>query len=224
MGNAGQLFNCMIMNLGPSDDMCADRGRRPQGHRRLVHRDAAPLPGAHPVLPGQRHGHRGGAGAADVRQRGRGHAGHRLVPHRLHQGAGRDVPHRHARPGHAAAGEAKYIGIHNATFALGVSSVSENPDTAFALLDFLSDPQIAGQYGDDTAQFVTVKDVEYTNEDLGHMSEWVQKETLLAPRFQFDNLDIRNAAEGACIEVVGGKSPEQAAEDAQQIIDQQIGN
>jgi len=69
---------------------------------------------------------------------------------------------------------------------------------------------------------VTVKNAVYTNSNLTHLTDWTTKKTLLAPRFQFNNLDIRNAAEGTAIAVVGGKSPEQAAADAQKIIDQQI--
>jgi raffinose/stachyose/melibiose transport system substrate-binding protein len=45
---------------------------------------------------------------------------------------------------------------------------------------------------------------------------------MLAPRFQFLDLDIRNAVEGACISVVGGASPEAAAEKAQQVVDERI--
>ena len=45
---------------------------------------------------------------------------------------------------------------------------------------------------------------------------------MLAPRYQCTDLDIRNAAEQSCIDVVGGSTPEQAAEKAQGIIDQRI--
>ena len=45
---------------------------------------------------------------------------------------------------------------------------------------------------------------------------------MLAPRFQFNDLDIRNAVEGACISVVGGTEPKAAAQKAQSVIDQRI--
>ena len=45
---------------------------------------------------------------------------------------------------------------------------------------------------------------------------------MLAARFQFNDLDIRNAVEGACIEVVGGAEPAAAAEKAQGIIDERL--
>ena len=50
--------------------------------------------------------------------------------------------------------------------------------------------------------------------------EWLTKKTLLAPRFQFNNLDIRNAVEGACTAVIGGTGVQQAADQAQTVIDQ----
>ncbi|NLE99215.1 MAG: extracellular solute-binding protein [Propionibacterium sp.] len=225
MGNAGQLFNCMIMNLGPSDDMCA---RIEAGDLKVTDDWFLEMLRHYQELIPYFQQNATGTAVEPAQQMFASGDAAMLATGSYHiastRALGATFPIGMLAPVTAAAGEAKYVGVHNATFALGVSSVSENPDTAFALLDFLSDPAIAGQYGDDTAQFVTVKDVEYTNEDLSHTSDWVQKETLLAPRFQFNNLDIRNAAEGACIEVVGGKSPEQAAEDAQQIIDQQIGN
>ena len=43
------------------------------------------------------------------------------------------------------------------------------------------------------------------------------------PRFQFDNLDVRNAVEGACVAVVGGTPVEQAAQQAQTVVDQKRG-
>jgi raffinose/stachyose/melibiose transport system substrate-binding protein len=53
-------------------------------------------------------------------------------------------------------------------------------------------------------------------------SDWLTRNTLLAPRFQFNDLDIRNAVESSCIQVVGGTDPQQAAEDAQRIVDQRV--
>jgi raffinose/stachyose/melibiose transport system substrate-binding protein len=46
---------------------------------------------------------------------------------------------------------------------------------------------------------------------------------LLAPRFQFTNLDLRSAVENACVEVVRGVPPEQAAEAAQGVVEQTRG-
>lgn len=119
-----------------------------------------------------------------------------------------------------SADKAKYEGVFNATFILGVNAKSARQDAARAWLEHLSDPTVAGVYANGTAQHVTVKDVEYTNADLKALSPWLTRKTALAPRFQFTNLDIRGAVENACVAVVGGTGPEQAAEEAQKVIDQ----
>ena len=49
------------------------------------------------------------------------------------------------------------------------------------------------------------------------------RRTLLAPRFQFTDLDIRSAVENSLVAVVTGSSPEQTAEAAQAIIDEKRG-
>ena len=119
-----------------------------------------------------------------------------------------------------AASKARHIGIYNATFILGVNAESKFQPAAAKWLGYLAQPDVAGQYANGSGQHVTVAGVEYTNPDLKALSPWLDKKTLLAPRFQFSNLDIRSAVEGACIAVVGGKSPEQAASDAQRVVDQ----
>lgn len=119
-----------------------------------------------------------------------------------------------------AADKAKYEGIYNATFILGVNAAGTGQDAALKWVEFLSDPVNAAVYANGTSQHVTVKNVDYTNPDLKHNASWLAKKTLLAPRFQFTNLDIRAAVEAACVAVVGGTSPDQAAEKAQAVIDQ----
>ncbi len=118
--------------------------------------------------------------------------------------------------------EPTYEGIHNATFILGVNAQAENPDGARAWLEFLSQPENAAVYANGTAQHVTVADVPYDNPDLEALSPWVERNTLLAPRFQFLDLDIRSAVENSLVAVATGASPEQAAADAQAIIDQEL--
>jgi raffinose/stachyose/melibiose transport system substrate-binding protein len=119
-----------------------------------------------------------------------------------------------------AADKAKYEGIYNATFILGVNTAGTGQDAALKWVEFLSDPVNAAVYANGTSQHVTVKNVTYTNADLKHNAPWLGKKTLLAPRFQFTNLDIRAAVEAACVAVVGGTAPDQAAEKAQAIVDQ----
>lgn len=119
-----------------------------------------------------------------------------------------------------AAGEKKYDGIHNTTFILGVNAASDNQGTAAAFVEHLSDPEVAAVYANGTAQHVTVADVTYTDRDLKAVQPWTQKKTLIAPLFQFNNLDVRGAVQGACFQVIGGTEPAKAAEDAQRVVDQ----
>jgi raffinose/stachyose/melibiose transport system substrate-binding protein len=91
-----------------------------------------------------------------------------------------------------------------------------------AWVDFLSDPENASYYANETAQHVAVSGVEYTNKDLNVMSPWLKKKTALAPRFQFENLDVRNAVEASATAVISGTPPQQAAESAQKIVDERV--
>lgn len=116
----------------------------------------------------------------------------------------------------------KYEGIHNVTLILGVNAASKNPDAAAAWLEFLSQPENAAVYANGTKQHVTVAGVEYEDPDLAALSAWTSKKTLLAPRFQFNDLDIRSAVENSLVAVATGASPEQAAETAQKLIDEKL--
>ena len=84
------------------------------------------------------------------------------------------------------------------------------------------DPANAQKYADATVQHVSVKDVEYTNPDLQAISPGSRRRIHAAARFQFNNLDIRNAVEESCIQVVAGTDPEAAAEAAQSVIDERL--
>lgn len=118
--------------------------------------------------------------------------------------------------------EPTYEGIFNSTYILGVNSQAQNPDGARAWIEFLSQPENAAVYANGTAQHVTVSGVEYENEDLQALSPWLTANTLLAPRFQFINLDIRSAIENSLVAVATGTSPEQAAEEAQALVEEQL--
>ncbi|GAA1490159.1 ABC transporter substrate-binding protein [Brachybacterium sacelli] len=122
----------------------------------------------------------------------------------------------------AAGEEPTYEGIFNSTFILGVNSQAKNPEGAAAWIEFLSDPVHAAAYGDGTTQHVTVKDVEYENPDLQALAPWQTRNTLLAPRFQFIDLDIRSAVENSLVAVATGTSPEQAAEEAQALVEEKL--
>lgn len=122
----------------------------------------------------------------------------------------------------ASGEEPAYEGIFNSTYILGINSAATNPEGAAAWIEFLSDPVNAAVYGDGTSQHVTVQGVEYENPDLQALSPWISKNTLLAPRFQFIDLDIRSAIENSLIAVATGSTPEQAAEEAQKLVEEQL--
>lgn len=116
-----------------------------------------------------------------------------------------------------------YEGVFNATFILGVNAAAKNPAGARAWVEFLSEPENASVYANATSQHVTVSGVTYENADLKALAPWIEKKSLLAPRFQFTDLDIRSAVENSLVAVATGATPEQAAEDAQVIIDEKRG-
>jgi raffinose/stachyose/melibiose transport system substrate-binding protein len=220
-GNAGQLFNSMVMNNAPSDDMCTkiESGEykcTDDWFVKTLEQYAAlrpyfqPNPTGTQVEPCQQIFAQGKAAM--------------LATGSYHIAAVRSLGAKFGMdlysPITVPADKAKYQGIYNATFILGVNAASKKQPAAVKFVEYLSTPEVAGQYANGTSQHVTVKGVDYTNPDLKAIAPWLEKKTLLAPRFQFNNLDIRSAVEGACIQVVGGKSPKQAASEAQRIVDQ----
>lgn len=119
----------------------------------------------------------------------------------------------------------KYEGIHNVTFILGVNGKSQGKkkEAALKYVEFLSTPEVATEYANGTNQHVGVIGTKYNAPALADTIEWANKKTILAPRFQFLNLDIRNAVENAFVAVAGGKDPKAAAADAQKVIDERLG-
>ena len=223
IGNAGHLFNSMVMNAAPSDDMCA---QIEAGTMKVTDDWFLGMLKQYQQLIPYFQPNATGTAVEPAQQMFASGKAAMLVTGTFHMAAVRALGAKFGMnvlsPITTTADKAKYQGIHNATFIMGVSTASKNPNTAFALLSLLSDPTIAGKYGDATAQLVTLKNVNYSNADLNATKGWLDKKTLLAPRFQFNNLNVRNAVEGACIAVVGGKSPDQAASEAQTVVDQQI--
>jgi raffinose/stachyose/melibiose transport system substrate-binding protein len=222
-GNAGQLFNSMVMNNAPSDDMCAriESGEykvTDDWFLRTLEQYGELRPYFQPnstgtaVEPAQQLFAQGDAAM--------------LVTGSFHlaavRGLGGTFPVDLMSPITVPEDELKYEGIYNATFILGANTASQNQAAAIAFLEFLSQPDVAGEYGNGTGQHVTVADVTYENPDLEALSPWLERNTLLAPRFQFNDLDLRNAVENSCVEVVAGAAPQEAAAKAQQIVDQRI--
>lgn len=221
VGNAGQLFNSMIANNAPADDMCSqiEKGTLActddwfitmlKQYRELIPYFQPNSTGT-AVEPAQ---------ALFAQQQAA-----MLVTGSYHLAAvralGVEFPIGLLFPNTTTQGSSKYEGVYNATFILGVNAASEKQPAAMAWIDFLSQPENAASYANATAQHVTVKNVEYSNADLKNTSPWLSKKTALAARFQFENLDVRNAVEASCIAVVAGTDPEKAAADAQVVVDQ----
>ena len=121
-----------------------------------------------------------------------------------------------------SADQAKYEGVHTSTFMLGVNSRSKHQVEAKKFLEFLSQPDVASQYANETGQNVTLKDITYDSPELKIAGDWADKKTLFQPRFTILNSENQKAVTNSIQAVLGGATPEQAAQDAQAIVDQQI--
>jgi raffinose/stachyose/melibiose transport system substrate-binding protein len=221
IGNAGQLFNSMVMNNGPTPDMCTGIQDGTfkctddwfittlQQYQQLIPYFQPSPTGTAPAACQQLFSEQKAAmlatGSYDISSVRK---------------LGATFPVDVLSPITVPADKAKYTGTYNATFILGVSSVSAQQEAALKFVEFLSRPEIASEYANGTSQLVTVEGVHYQNADLAAITHWNAEPTLLAPRYQFTNLDVQHAVEGAAIAVVGGTAPEQAAQAAQTIVEQ----
>ncbi|GAA2649895.1 ABC transporter substrate-binding protein [Paractinoplanes durhamensis] len=219
--NAGQLLNTMVMNNIPSDDALGkfETGEVKATDEWFVHT----LKQYAQLRPYVQSG-ANGTGSEAAQQLFATQKAALLATGSFMAGAvrklGAKFPLGLYAPITTTADKAKYEGVFNATFILGINAKSSKQGAALAWLKHLADPAVAGVYANGTSQHVTVKDVEYTNEDLKSFAPWLTRKTLLAPRFQFNNLDVRSAVENATVQVVGGTDPAKAAEAAQRVIDQ----
>lgn len=223
VGNGGQLFNCMIVNIAPADDMGT---QIEQGTLKLTDDwFIGMLKQYQQLIPYLQPNSTGTAVEPAETLFARGDAA-MLATGSYHlaavRGLGAEFPMELIFPNTSTSGTSKYEGVYNATFILGVNADSDNQPAAMEWVNFLSDPENAGYYANGTAQHVAVADVEYTNQDLKNLSPWLEKKTALAPRFQFQNLDVRNAVEASATAVISGTDPEQAAAEAQQIVDERV--
>lgn len=121
-----------------------------------------------------------------------------------------------------SAGEAKYEGVHTSTFMLAVNSKSKYPEEAKKFLEYLSQPDVAGEYANATGQNVTVDGVSYDSPELKVAEDWTSKKTLFQPRFTIKNGDNQKAVTNSIQAVLGGSTPEEAAQEAQAVIDQNL--
>lgn len=223
-GNAGQLMNSMVMNLAPSEDMFT---KIESGEYACTDDWFIEVLRRYAELGPYVQSNAAGSAAEPVQQMFASGQAAILATGSYHIASARSLGAQFpidlvpARTN--AEGEGTYEGIYNATFILGINSASDNQATGKAFLEFLSDPEIAGFYGDGTAQHVSVSGVSYTNPDLQAISYWLEdRELMLAPRFQFMDLDMRNSVEAAGLAAMTGTSPEQAAEAAQAVVDERI--
>ncbi|RNF38799.1 extracellular solute-binding protein [Planococcus salinus] len=117
--------------------------------------------------------------------------------------------------------EAQYEGIHTATFMLAVNSNSEKKEEAKMFIDYLSQPEVASKYANETGQHLTVNGVEYESEALQNTSYWIdERNTRFQPRFLITNAQIEAAVLSSIENVLGGEDPMAAAEQAQQIVEE----
>lgn len=222
-GDGAHLLNSMVMNNAPSDDMCTkieagEYKTTDDWFLKTLKQCAELRPYFQPNAAGT-----DVEPAEQLFAQGKAAL---LATGSFHMAAvraqGAEFPMGMMAPITVSAGKRKYEGIHNATFILGVNAASDNKATALELLRFLSETEHASTYANGTAQHLTLKKVDYRNKDLAANSAWLEKKTLLCPRYQFMDLDVLNAFDRAGMDVIGGTSPEQAAERAQKIIDQRI--
>jgi raffinose/stachyose/melibiose transport system substrate-binding protein len=224
-GNAGQLLNAMVMNNAPSDDMFT---KIESGEYKCTDDWFITTLEQYAELRPYFQQNATGTAVEPAQQLFAQGEAAMLATGSYHMAAvralGATFPFGLIAPITTTAEESKYEGIYNATFILGVNTASDVQAAGLAFIEFLSDPENASVYANGTGQHLTVKDVTYESEDLQATSDWLTKNTLLAPRFQFNDLDIRNTVEAAAVQVVGGTDPQQAAEDAQRIVDQRVGS
>lgn len=223
IGNAGHLYNSMIMNLQPEDDASA---QLEAGTMKCTDDWFLEMLQKYAELRPYFQTNALGSSVEPLQQMFAGGEAAMLATGSFHITAVRSLGGEFPvgmYPPITSDSDPTYGGTYNTTFILGVNAASDVQPAATEFLRFLSDPVNAQVYADATVQHVSVSGVEYSNPDLMELSPWLERDDLmLAARFQFDDLDIRNAVEGACIEVVGGADPEAAAENAQGIIDERL--
>ena len=114
--------------------------------------------------------------------------------------------------------EAVYEGIHTTTFMLAVNSKSEHQEEAKKFIEFLSKPENATVYANETGQHLTINDVTYESEELKDTADWADKNTRFHPRYLIPSVEVEKAVIGSIQDVMGGTDPEEAAEKAQDIV------
>ena len=118
----------------------------------------------------------------------------------------------------------KFSGITNNTFILTVNKNAGSVEKRIArsFISFLLQGEIASYYANNSAQHVTVLDAEYTDADLRNTSSIMSERLILAPRFVFANLAVRNIVEDIFINIAGGDAVDTAVEEGAKLIKQRF--
>lgn len=222
-GDAGQYFNTMIANLAPDADMCT---KIESGDYKCTDDWFVQMLSEYAELAPYVQKGAGATQSEPAQQMFASGQAAMLCSGSYHLAAVRALDAEFDMdvfpPMSNTDGDPTFEGSYNATFILGINSASDVQGAALAWLQHLSTPEVASVYASETAQFSTVKGVEYDSDDLSALAPWLEKNLILAPRFQFLDLDLRNAVEASCIAALTGTKPEKAAEDAQKIVDERI--
>lgn len=118
--------------------------------------------------------------------------------------------------------EMVWEGIHTTTFMLAVNEESKYKEEAKKFIEFLTRPENASLYANETGQMLTLEDVSYESEVLQIQQEWTEKNTRFQPRYLITNGQVQDAVLGSIDSVLTGVDPQTAADQAQQMIDQAI--
>jgi raffinose/stachyose/melibiose transport system substrate-binding protein len=119
--------------------------------------------------------------------------------------------------------EKVFDGIYTSTFMLGVNAKSENKEAANAWIEFITRPENAAEYANNTGQLLTLKEVEYTSEILKIQEPWQDKKVRFQPRYTITQEPINQALITSVEDVLGGTPPQEAAEKFQGEVDRAIG-
>ncbi len=121
-----------------------------------------------------------------------------------------------------SAASAKYQGIDTTTFMLGVNAHSTHQKEAEAFINFLTQPDIAAEYANGTAQMVTVNNVNYTVPALQAMEPLLQEPLRFQPMYTLRNQQVVDAVTNAVEATISGTDPNTVAQNGQKSIDQAL--
>jgi raffinose/stachyose/melibiose transport system substrate-binding protein len=113
-----------------------------------------------------------------------------------------------------------YEGVHNTTFMLAINTKSAKKEAAEKFLEFLAEKETAEYYANNTGQLGVVRGLEYSSKSLQFETDFTALNTRFLPRSTIPDKQIEDAITGSISAVISGTSPEEAAADAQKIVDQ----